>query len=83
LAVILASGAAALTQVAALLMFNVVAFGLVEIPLLAHALAPEKTAASMAALHNWIRSRRRPEVALLLAAVGGVFLAIGSVGILR
>jgi hypothetical protein len=37
----------------------------------------------MAALNNWIRSRRRHEVALLLAAVGGVFLAIGSVGILR
>ena len=83
LAVILASGAAALTQVAALLMFNVVAFGLVEIPLLAYVLAPEKTAAWMAALNNWIRSRRRHEVALLLAAVGGVFLAIGSIGMLR
>ncbi len=83
LAVILASGAAALTQVAALLMFNVVAFALVEIPLLAYVLAPEKTTASMAALNNWIRSRRRHEVALLLAAVGGVFLAIGSVGMLR
>jgi hypothetical protein len=83
LAVILASGAAALTQVSALLMFNVVAFGLVEIPLLAYVLAPEKTTASMAALHTWIRSRRRHEVALLLAAIGGVFLAIGAVGMLR
>jgi hypothetical protein len=83
LAVILASGAAALTQVAVLLMFNVVAFGLVEIPLLAYVVAPEKTAASMAALNNWIRSRRRHEVGLLLAAVGGVFLAIGSVAMLR
>lgn len=83
LAVILASGAAALTQVAALLVFNVVAFGLVEIPLLAYVFAPEKTTASMAALQTWIRSRRRHEVALLLAAVGGVFLAIGAVGILR
>jgi Sap, sulfolipid-1-addressing protein len=83
LAVILASGAAALTQVAALLMFNFVAFALVEIPLLAYVLAPEKTATSMAALHNWIRSRRRREVAILLASVGGVFLAIGTVGLLR
>ena len=41
LAVILASGAAALTQVAVLVMFNVVAFALVEIPLLAYLLAPE------------------------------------------
>jgi hypothetical protein len=78
LAVILASGAAALTQVAALLMFNVVAFTLVEIPLLAYLLAPRTTAASMAALHNWIRSRRRRDVAIALAAVGCVFLAVGA-----
>jgi hypothetical protein len=83
LAVILASGAAALTQIAALLMFNVVAFALVEIPLLAYVLAPKKTAAWMTALQNWIRSRRRHEVAILLASVGGVFLAIGAVGLLR
>jgi Sap, sulfolipid-1-addressing protein len=83
LAVILASGAAALTQVAALLMFNLVAFALVEIPLLAYVLAPKKTATWMTALHNWIRSRRRHQVAILLASVGGVFLAIGGVGLLR
>ncbi|HZC51542.1 MAG TPA: GAP family protein, partial [Mycobacterium sp.] len=81
LAVILASGAAALTQVAVLLMFNVVAFALVEIPLLAYLLAPRKTATSMTALHNWIRSRRRLEVAILLAAAGCVFLAVGMAGL--
>ena len=81
LAVILASGAAALTQVAALLMFNVVAFALVEIPLLAYLLAPKTTATSMTALYNWIRSRRRLEVAVLLAAVGCVFLAVGMAGL--
>ncbi|MGA9492831.1 MAG: GAP family protein [Mycobacterium sp.] len=83
LAVILASGATALTQVSALLMFNVVAFALVEIPLLAYVLAPEKTATSMTALHTWIRSRRRHEVAIMLAAVGVAFLAIGAAGLLR
>lgn len=81
LAVILASGAAALTQVAVLLMFNVVAFALVEIPLLAYLLAPKATAASMTALHNWIRSRRRLEVAVVLAAAGCVFLAVGMAGL--
>jgi Sap, sulfolipid-1-addressing protein len=81
LAVILASGAAALTQVAVLLMFNVVAFALVEIPLLAYLLAPKTTAVSMTALHNWIRSRRRLEVAILLAAAGCVFLAVGVAGL--
>ena len=81
LAVILASGGPALTQVAVLLMFNVVAFALVEIPLLAYLLAPKTTAMSMTALHNWIRSRRRLEVAILLAAAGCVFLAVGMAGL--
>ena len=81
LAVILASGAAAMTQVGALLMFNVVAFAMVEIPLLAYLLAPQATRASMAALHDWIRSRRRVEVATLLAAVGCVLLAVGAAGL--
>jgi hypothetical protein len=77
LAVILASGAAATTQVGALLMFNVVAFALVEIPLLAYLLAPDATRRSMAALNDWIRSRRRAEIATLLAVVGCVLLAVG------
>jgi Sap, sulfolipid-1-addressing protein len=81
LAVILASGAAAMTQVGALLMFNVVAFWLVEIPLLAYLLAPQATRTSMAALHGWIRSRRRLEVAALLAVVGSVLLAVGAVSL--
>jgi hypothetical protein len=77
LAIILASGAAAMTQVGALLMFNIVAFALVQIPLVAYLLAPDKTRASMAALNDWIRSRRRAEVATLLAGVGCVLLAVG------
>ena len=62
LAVIVASGTAALTQVGALVIFHVVAFALVEIPLLAYLLAPQQTRASMIALHNWIRSRRRSKL---------------------
>jgi hypothetical protein len=81
LAVILASGAAALTQVAVLVMFNVVAFALVEIPLLAYLLAPKATATSMTALLDWIRSRRRRDVAILLAVVGCAFLTVGTSGL--
>jgi Sap, sulfolipid-1-addressing protein len=81
LAVILASRATALTQVAVLLMYIVVAFALVEIPLLAYLLAPKTTAMSMTALHNWIRSRRRLEVAILVAAAGCVFIAVGMAGL--
>jgi hypothetical protein len=77
LAVILASGAAAMTQVGALVMFNIVAFALVEIPLLGYLLAPRATRTSMAALDDWIRSRRRIEVATLLAGVGCVLLTVG------
>jgi Sap, sulfolipid-1-addressing protein len=77
LAVILASGATVMTQVAALAMFNVVAFALVEIPLLAYLLAPKRTRTWMAALNDWIRSRRRAEVATLLALVGCVLLGFG------
>jgi hypothetical protein len=81
LAVILASGAAAVEQVGALLMFNVVAFALVEIPLVAYLLAPQTTRASMAALHDWIRSRRLVEVATLLAGAGCVLLSVGVAGL--
>ena len=80
LAVIVASGTAALTQVGALVAFHVVAFALVEIPLLAYLLAPEQTRAWMIALHTWIRSRRRIEVACLLGATGCVLLAVGMTG---
>jgi len=80
LAVILASGATAVTQVSALLLFNAVAFAIVEIPLLAYLLAPQATRDSMAALHDWIRSRRRIEVTVLLAAVGCILLGVGLAG---
>ncbi|SPM35486.1 putative integral membrane protein [Mycobacterium rhizamassiliense] len=80
LAVIVASGTAALTQVSALVIFLVVAFALVEVPLFAYVLAPRQTHASMTALHTWIRSRRRLEVACVLAAAGCVLLAVGTAG---
>jgi hypothetical protein len=81
LAVILASGAAATKQVGALLMFNTVAFALVQIPLVAGLVAPGKTRAAMTALNRWIRSRRRAEIATLLAGVGCVLLAVGVSGL--
>ncbi|OBK41730.1 hypothetical protein A5658_17750 [Mycobacterium sp. 1245111.1] len=81
LAVILASGAAALTQVAVLVAFNVVAFALVEVPLVAYLLAPNWTARAVTRLHEWIQSRRRRDVAIVLAVIGCVFVAAGAVGI--
>ena len=81
LAVIVASGAAPSTQVGALLVFIVVAFALVELPLAADVLAPDRTRVLMAALNDWIRSRRRRGVAAVLAAVGCVLLVAGIAGL--
>lgn len=81
LAIILASGAAIMTQVGALLMFHVVAFALVEIPVVAYLVAPQPTRAAMNGLQDWIRSRRRVEVVALFAGVGCVLLAFGLTGL--
>jgi hypothetical protein len=81
LAVIAASGTGAATQFAALVLFQVVAFGLVEVPLIAYLIAPDRTRATLAALNDWLRSRRRREVSALLAAVGLVLLGVGLAGL--
>jgi hypothetical protein len=81
LAIILASGAAPATQAGALLAFNVVAFVLVEIPLVSYLVAPDKTRTLMEALNAWIRSRRRQDVAALLAAGGCIMITVGVVGL--
>ena len=59
LAVIAAGADTAATRLSALVMFNVVAFTLVEIPLLAYLVVPTRTHAAMTQLHHWIRGRRR------------------------
>lgn len=81
LAVILASRAAPATQLGALLTFIVVAFALVEIPLVGYLAAPEKTRAFMVALHGWIMSRRRRDIAALLAGAGCLMLALAISGL--
>jgi hypothetical protein len=81
LAVIAAGSPTTATRMTALLVFNVVAFAMVEIPLLAYLLAPERTLAAMTALNQWIRARQRREVAGLLAVVGGVLVTAGLFGI--
>lgn len=81
LAVIAAAHLEAGVRMGALVTFNVVAFSLVEIPLLAYLIAPQRTRTAMSNLHNWIRARRRHEVAGLLAVVGVVLVAAGALGI--
>lgn len=81
LAVIAASGTVAATQVGALMLFQVVAFALVEIPLISYVVDPDSTRKALAALHDWLKSRRRREVAVLLAVVGCVLLGAGLAGL--
>jgi hypothetical protein len=81
LALIAASGAAAGVQVGALLLFNVVAFGFVEIPLISYLVTPGRTRATLAALQDWLRTRRRRAVTVLLTAVGRVLLGAGLAGL--
>ncbi len=81
LAVIAASGIGTSAQLGALVLFNGVAFALVEIPLIAYLVAPAKTSAVMTALNDWIRARRRREVAGLLTVVGAALLLAGLLGV--
>lgn len=81
LALIVASGAAATIQFGALILFNVVAFALVEVPLLCYLVAPVRTRAALSALYDWVREQGRRGVSLLLVVVGGVLLAVGFAGL--
>lgn len=81
LALIVASGAASAVQFCALMLFNVVAFALVEIPLLSYLVAPDRTRATLSALYDWLRARGRRGVSLLLATIGCVLLGVGFAGL--
>lgn len=81
LALIVASGATAATQFGALLVFNVVAFALVEIPLLCYLVAPDRTRTILAALYDWLRAQGRRGVAVLLALVGCALVGVGFAGL--
>ena len=76
---ILASGAAAGTQISAALIFAVVAFVVAEIPLVSYLATPGKTQVVMMQLHGWMRARRRPILAFIVAAMG-IFLVVTGVG---
>jgi hypothetical protein len=74
---ILASGAAAGAQVSAALMFTVVAFAVVEIPLVGYLATPAKTQAVLLGLHEWIRPRRQPILSVVVGACGALLVVAG------
>lgn len=81
LALIAASGRPAEAQIGALLVFSVVAFALVELPLVAFLVAPDRTRATLVALQDQLRTRGRRAVATLFAVVGALLLAVGVAGL--
>ncbi len=77
MAVILASGETPVAQAQALLLFNVVAFTLVELPLIGYIAAPRKTRVLLASFHAWLQTRTRRHIAVLIAASGCLMLGMG------
>lgn len=76
---ILASGAAGGTQVSAVVVFLLVGYVIVEIPLACFLAAPTKTRATLTRLNEWLGVHRRPVVLGFLSLFGVVMIA-GGVG---
>jgi hypothetical protein len=70
LVAILSSTAATSAQVSAVVAYTVVAFAVAEIPLVSHLAAPARTHEIMLQLHNWLQTRRRQTVAVIVAVAG-------------
>ena len=67
------------TQFAAALGFTLVAFTVVEVPLVTYLLAPAQTLAVVQRMNGWI-SERRDAIPTVVVAVVGVLLVAGGIG---
>lgn len=76
---ILASTATATAQIGAALMFTVVAFTVVEIPLISYLATPAKTLAIVQRLNDWISVRRHAILAIVLGGFG-LYLVVTGMG---
>ena len=77
LAAILASGADAGTQIAAVIVYQVVALALAEIPLASSLFAPDEDASGHVWVHDWVLARRRQLIAAIIGVVG-IFLVVNG-----
>ena len=75
--VILASTATAAAQVGAALTFTVVAFTVVEIPLIGYLATPAKTLAVVQRLNDWMSARRHAIPAVAVGACGVLLVVTG------
>ena len=74
---IMASETTAAAQVGAALMFTVVAFTVVEIPLVTYLTSPAQTLAVVRRLNDWVSARRQAIPAFVVGAIGFLLLASG------
>lgn len=81
LTVILASDHTPTAQISALLMFNVIAFAFVEVPLAGYLFAPNRTRALMDRLNQWMAEHRKWTLSAMLVVVGVILLASGVIGL--
>lgn len=74
---IVASEPSASAQVGAALMFTIVAFTVVEIPLITYLTAPAQTLALVRRINDWISQRRQAIPGLVVGAIGFMLLMSG------
>ena len=74
---IVASGAAASTQVSAYLMYMLVGYSIAEIPLVSYLVSPAKTQFVVMRLQGWLRAHQRQIFILILSMVGVLMVGGG------
>ncbi|AXN45661.1 hypothetical protein DSM43518_03351 [Mycobacterium marinum] len=79
LTAILASGAAAGTQVSAAGIYTLIALAFIELPLASQLAAPASTGRIMSSLHSYVKARRQQLVGVVIAVLG-VFLMTSGMG---
>ena len=58
-----------------MLAFNVIMFALVEIPLVAYVISPQRARAAVDVFNVWLRDHRRP-AAIAVAGAVGIYLVV-------
>jgi hypothetical protein len=77
LALLVKLRAGTVKDVVAIIIFNVVMFALVELPLLGFLLSPDRTRALTGRFSEWMARRRRTIVAVVAGAIGAYLLVSG------
>jgi len=77
IAAILKSGSSTGVQIAAIIVFNVIAFAQAEIPIVSFLVAPDATRRRIVQIYNWVSSHQRVVVTVLAGVVGVYLLIVG------